>query len=89
MKRTSNPKKTPGYWFLEAKNAGPIIELSFAETIRYTAQGIVTKTQFKKQCAISSGYGLYSGARKPGEFLDQRRKLQRGSTLAHQLREQG
>lgn len=78
MNRTSNPKKTPRYCFMEEKNAGPIIELSFAETVRYTAQGIITKTQFKKQCAIPSGYGLYSGARKPGEFLDERRNLQRG-----------
>lgn len=88
MNRTSNPKKTPGYCFLEAKNAVPITELSFAETIRYTAQGIITTTQFKKQCAIPSGYGLYLGARKPGEFLGEKKKGQRGSTLAHQLREQ-
>lgn len=88
MNRTSNPKKTPCYCFLEIKNVGPIIELSFAETVRYTAQGIITKTQFKKQCAIPSGYGLYLGARRSGEFLDERRKLQRGCKLAHQLREQ-
>lgn len=65
---------------MEVKNAGPVIELSFAETVRYTAQGIITKTQLKKQCAIPSG--LYLGARRPGEFLDER-KIYRGAASWH------
>ena len=48
---------------------------SFAETVRYTARGIITKAQFKRQCAIPSGYRLYLGARRPGELLDENTKL--------------
>lgn len=73
--------------FLEAKNAGSIIEPSFAETVRYTARRIITKTQFKRRCEIPSGYRLYLGAGRPGEFFNESRKLQRGCKLAHQLRE--
>lgn len=60
---------------MKVKNAGSVTELPFAETVRYTAQGIITKAQFKRQWAIPSGYRLCLGDGRPGEFLDESRKL--------------
>lgn len=67
---------------------GLLLSYHFLKQSDTLLKGIIAKIQFKKQCAIPSGYGLYLGARKPGEFLDEQRKVQRGSTLAQQLREQ-
>lgn len=47
---------------------------------------IITKAQSKRPYAMPCGYRLYSGATRPGKFLDESRKLQRGCKLTYQLR---